>query len=323
MPVSVHPLLREDAEAATTLEEPSDAAVIEAPVFEGDPIVSAEEALVPEVGTAQIDPVEEQYWRLDRKNPVQDFNRLLAESPDLANKYNADIGRKAQRKYQPEIERARAEAEALRAQLAKVQFESNLARMDEADVQKRLQSDPAFARQYHSRGAVPNVAEHTERAAWASAIDDIIESGIDSGLPEQADAAIRKAIADGRYNYDYDRNGRPVRQLAPQEALIRLQRDVNQSAEFYRQQARQQYAPSAAPVVAAPPPPPPPPPAIVGTPNPALQQGADVSGGARTTSARPRTPLSEIRSMPWTERISRFPNLQAALDSGEVYDDSN
>ena len=65
---------------------------------------------------------------------------------------------------------------------------------------------------------------------------------------------------------------------------------------------------------------------VVGIANPALQQVADMSGGARISGgARPRISITEFRSLPWDEQVGprgRYASVnefKSAIESGEVY----
>ena len=298
MPVQVNPFIRTDADEATTLAESLDTVGMQAPVSSDEPIVSAEQVGQSAAEAAQQAAVE-QFWQINRSNPVPDFQRLLSESPEFANKYNADVGRKAKRKYEPEIEKAQAEAEALRIQLQQERFATAVSRMSQVQVQQRLAGDPQFAQQYHNRQQVPNVAAQSEQIEWSRAVSSVIDDGIGAGLPEQTEAAIRDAIGKGQYDYEYDpRTGAALRPLSPQEAVLALQRDVVQAVNYWRAQNQRpaQPAPTAAPLQAAPqqaaPPQRP-----IGLANPALQQGADLSGGMTGGRASPRISRSEVSQM--------------------------
>lgn len=140
-------------------------------------------------------PVEEDYIRLPRDPKLlqQEIDRLEREDQGFAQIFGERVGRKAERKYTPEIKKRDAQIEALKFE--KRQAEVALMTPDEID--KRFVEDPAFAKEYAElvhRKPEPEVLDETP--VIQEAIEDIRDYALSQPnmTPEIVNSVLMRAM---------------------------------------------------------------------------------------------------------------------------------
>lgn len=272
---------------------------------------------------------------LDRSNLYGEIARLDREVPEFREALRTYGGRKVKRELEGRIDLLEAELQAREAELAEARVQNQIYQMlsdpnqGEAAVHERLRTDPEFARAYHSQAEKPDLEEIQAAVETTNYIEDILEQGLQAGIPPRRIDEYRQAIQTGWFDYRRDAQGRPIGEMVGgTEALLILQQTINAEAAAAR--ARQQQAtaprqepkqpqPAAAPAkqeerpVAQQEKPAP-------QPNPALTaRGPDLSSGQSASASGGKISYEEYMSLTPPERIERYPGgLEELVRKGLV-----
>ena len=314
MPLQVHPLLAEKDEQPAP-EEPT--ASVEAPVGPEEPVAPApipEPAVAAEPEPAPVVPEPEDFYRIGKSTAYQDITRLENEIPELRNRINSLVGRKASNEYKPkiaELEQKLAEAEARLHQ-------QEMASLDEETVKTRLLNDPDFRNRYGKEPEDPQIV--ALRNSLNRSIDHVRNSYVDQ-VGDQVFNQFEQSLREGWFDTERDAVGRPGRALTPTETVAHFQAAVsNYAIQMARAQGMRAIPtrPAPAPAAQVPQPPEPKPVAVA---NPALAQASPDLSTPVGTTGKQAIKMSEYRSWTPQVKIQRIPNLERALADGTVVRD--
>ena len=242
-----------------------------------------------------------EYLQIDRKNLHKEIARLQREDPDFANAFNTEVGRKAARQHQSQIEELKVQNEAYRKAVRRIE----LMNMPAADVNSRFRSDPNFAREYSE--LIHYDPEAVQREVYIirlrEEVERIFDYGISMGMSPERAEELRKDIASGKYN---DARGE-------QAALLQIQRDV--WAEVSQTPSANQVAATVQNLSASS--------ATPSPESPALTSGPDMSpaGGKTSPTAGKKYLYSQIAAMNPDEHEREFPgerDFDIAVTEGRV-----
>lgn len=162
----------------------------------------------------------------DSKTLLTEIRRLEREDQDFRAVFSNEAGRRAERQYRPEIEKRDRELADLRAQLKRLNFE----KLDDAEVNKRFQEDPEFAKDYaealHYKPKAPPPVDETPEIeeAWT----DLVEYAYGHGLSKEAIETYSNQVLSGKY-------GGP--EVHWRTALSRVERDMHGAILAMKSQA--------------------------------------------------------------------------------------
>lgn len=177
-----------------------------------------QEVISPESQSAEAAAESERILSLkatDSKTLFNEIRRLERENEDFRGVFTNEVGRRAERQYKPELARRDAEIAELKIQLRRNEFE----KMSEEDINKRFQTDPAFAKEYaevsHYKPQAPSPLDETPLIT--EAFENLQQWAQDEGLPEAAWAQYINQVQSGKYG-DLSRPWR--------EIISEVQRDI-------------------------------------------------------------------------------------------------
>ena len=160
------------------------------------------------------------YLKLDRKSLAQEINRLEREDPEFANVYNSNVGSKAKRKYQPQIDELNSRIESLNREIRR----REILAMEDKEIDDKFASDPTFAKEYaEAVHRDPEVERARIEQRWQiQEFNEIMASALDYGLSEDKAKEFLQSVGSGKYDRDEDNNPVPWTQ-----GLMKLQREIN------------------------------------------------------------------------------------------------
>lgn len=319
MALATHPRLLETAQAEAETQEEKTPVVVETPEVPVETVPEpasepvAEEESVPKT-VAEEAPDHKVY--LDSTQFYREIERLERENPDFRNAIRTKLGRQAKREYQPKVADLEARLAEREAELQRLRE----GQMSEDEIKERLLNDPEFRRSY---GAEPqNPQAIRERAELQIQFEQIVEQAEQHLTPAEI-APYKQAVANRVFDFEFDANGRPIRQLTPSQSMLRFQSALNTAVQNKLATQRAAPPPPPAPVAA------PPKAEVVEVPTPveedkpkanaALAQSTPDLTANSTTRVGGVMTLAEARNLPPPELVRLFPTgIEDAVRSGKI-----
>lgn len=319
MALAIHPSLLAAAQAEAETQEEETPVVVETPEVPVETVPEpasepvAEEESVPKT-VAEEAPDHKVY--LDSTQFYREIERLERENPEFRNAIRTKLGRQAKREYQPKVADLEARLAEREAELQRLRA----GQMSEDEIKERLLKDPEFRRSY---GAEPqNPQAIRERAELEIQFEQIVEQAEQHLTPAEI-APYKQAVANGVFDFEFDANGRPIRQLTPSQSMLRFQSALNTAVQNKLATQRAAPPPLPAPVAA------PPKAEVVGVSTPveedkpkanaALAQSTPDLTANSTTRVGGVMTLAEARNLPPPELVRLFPTgIEDAVRSGKI-----
>jgi len=317
--LAIHPSLLAAAQAEAETQEEETPVVAETPEVPVETVPEpasepvAEEESVPETVAEEV---QERKVYLDPSQYYREIERLEREDPEFRNAIRTKLGRQAKREYQPKVADLEARLAEREAELQRLRA----GQMSEDEIKERLLNDPEFRRSY---GAEPqNPQAIRERAELEIQFEQIVEQAEQHLTPAEI-APYKQAVANRVFDFEFDANGRPIRQLTPAQSMLRFQAALNTAVQTKLANQRAAPPPPPAPVAA------PPKAEVVEVPTPveedkpkanvALAQATPDLTGNNSVRAAGQMHLSEYEALDPPTKMRLFPEgLGAALASGKI-----
>jgi hypothetical protein len=322
LPTQIHPLLLPKEEAVPE-EEDEQAAEVAEPESESEETPEAS-------GPAEETKEEDFLLKLDRRNLYQEFSRLEREDQEAANVLNSLIGRKASRKYDPQIRQLQEELEELRSQKRQLEIRS----MKPEEIEEKFRTDPTFAEEYakavHDKPVDKQARDMGNQIRFE--IDDALDRAENSGMPASRVDEFRQSITycpvhktneHGFFDHEYDRKSNEFRMVtSPVRAMKLFTESITRETERKPWNTPVATAPVAekpkvevaAPVAEAKKP----------KPNARLAEAApDLSPSGGGGGSKTKMSVSEYQQLTPPERQKLFPTMkdyEEARRSGIIHD---
>ena len=136
--------------------------------------------------------------KVDKRQLGREIDRIAREVPEFGQVFNSQIGNKAARKYQPQLEELRAQ----KLEAEQAAFRYYVQTLPEDQLRNRFNTDPQFAAAYTS--LVHATPEQTQQVQVQSQIRNQINSiytmAEERGLPEDEIQAIEKDLKSGKFD---------------------------------------------------------------------------------------------------------------------------
>ena len=250
----------------------------------------------PTATTEESTPTDDGFIRLDRKQLGKELSRLQRDDPEFANVLNSLVGQKARAKYQPRVDELSRELDAYRYREQATKFQGLTAE----DLGNRVQTDPAFAREYSTFRQTPQPGSDSEIVYYRAQVENLMDNALSLGLDSARIESFRQEITAGKY--DKDSSGQL---LGLGEAYGMMQRDLMNEIAM----ANKPAAPQAASRTA--------------TTKPAVSDSAspDLSTANRSNVNGAKFTWAEVKAMNPEQLIIHFPgddDLVNSIRTGRV-----